>query len=113
MFKKAERLTRSQFDDFFRSGRRFQTEQLSLIYTPYSRRHIGVVVGKKVARKAHERNAIRRRVYGVLYRSLTDAKATGVYIILTKPSFASLTQTEQREAVQNILKRITLSRTSD
>lgn len=109
MFKKAERLSRSQFDTFFRSGKRVQTENLTGVYAPHPARHIAVVVGKKVAKRAHDRNAIRRRVYGVLYRMLSSAETTGVFIVLTKPNFTSLTKKQQREAVQNIFKRITLS----
>lgn len=109
MFKKKERLSRKQFDGFFTSGTRYHSPTLTLIHVQHDARHIGVVVGKKVAKKAHERNALRRRVYGVLYRLLNATQTMGVFIILTKPTFASLTKQEQREAVQNIVKRITLS----
>ena len=81
MFKKSERLSRAQFDTFFRSGKRIQTEKLTLIYSPYPTRHIAVVVGKKVAKKAHERNMIRRRLYGVMYRMLQTSDTRGVFII--------------------------------
>lgn len=109
MFKKSERLSRAQFDGFFKSGRRINSNDLALSYHAYPQRHVAVVVGKKVAKKAHERNELRRRVYGVLYRELQKEDQKGVFIVLTKPAFASLTKKLQREEVQKLLSRITLS----
>jgi ribonuclease P protein component len=109
MFAQSERLSRATFDTYFQSGKRIQSPFLTLVYTPHTERHASVVVGKKVAKKAHERNHIRRRVYGVLYRELVKNDVRGVFIVLTKPAFASLNKKEQREEVQKILSRITLS----
>jgi ribonuclease P protein component len=109
MFKKSERLSRVQFDSFFKSGRRINSNHLTLSYHVFPQRHIAVVVGKKVAKKAHERNALRRRVYGVSYRELQKGEQKGVFIVLTKPTFASLTKKQQQEEVQKLLSRITLS----
>lgn len=108
MFNKQQRLTRPEFDEFFKTGKRHHSDVLTLIHTIHPNTHIAVVVGKKVAKKSHDRNTLRRRVYGVVYRELKNNPQTGVFIFLTKPSFASLTKKQQREAVQNLLKRITL-----
>lgn len=108
MFNKQARLNRTQFDHFFKIGKRVHTPELTLIYAPHEQTHAAVVVGKKVARKAHDRNLLRRRVYGALYRTLQNTKETGVYILLTKPSFKALTKKEQIEKVQNLLNRISI-----
>lgn len=109
MFKKSERLTREQFEEFFKKGKRFQTETITCLYTPLPQTHVAIVVGKKVAKKAHDRNLIRRRAYGAAYRRIKKEKYKGVYIFLTKPSFASLTKKQQLESVQKVLSRITMS----
>tara|TARA_B100001179_G_C18364879_1_gene306518 strand:- start:200 stop:532 length:333 start_codon:yes stop_codon:yes gene_type:complete len=110
MFSKKERLTRAAFTEYFKTGKRLHSDVATLIYQPCPTTHVAVVVGKKVLKKAHERNAARRRIYGVLYRTLKKSNQTGVYIFLTKPTFTSLTKKQQQEAVQNLLKRITLSK---
>ena len=110
MFKKAERLSRSEFERYFKSGKRYTTPNLTLIHTPHPQLHVGVVVSKKVDKKAHERNQLRRRVYGKLYRALKPTK-TGVFIMLLKPPFKSLAKNEQTQEVQKILNRITMSTT--
>lgn len=109
MFKKSERLTRPQFETFFKTSKRFQTDTITCLYSPFAMTHASVVVGKKVAKKAHDRNSIRRRIYGVAYRQLKKEQRTGVYIFLTKPAFTSLTKKQQLESVQNVLSRITMS----
>jgi ribonuclease P protein component len=83
---------------------------LTLIYTPLPETHTAVVVGKKVARKAHDRNKIRRRLYGAMYRTLQTTKQTGVYILIAKPTIAALSKQEQIDRVQNILNRISITR---
>lgn len=110
MLRKAERLTRAEFTEFFKRGQRSNSPHLQLIYTPYKSLHGSVVVSKKVAKKAHDRNALRRRVYDQVRREL-HGKCTGVFILLLRPSFASLSKIEQRESVQKMLARITMSST--
>lgn len=109
MFKNSERLSRGGFDTYFKTGKRIQGPHLTLIYQAAKQRHVSVVVGKKVFKKAHDRNQLRRRVYGVLYRTLTQNNQTGVFIVLTKPSITSLTKKAQIDAVQKLLSRITLT----
>lgn len=109
MFKQAERLSRPQFTEFFRTGARQHGKYLSLIYTPYPTRHVAVVVGKKVSKKAHERNRLRRRVYGQLYRLLKKETKNGVYILVVKPPFLTLTKQDQLTEVQNLVNRVTMS----
>lgn len=113
MFNKQQRLTRAAFAAVFKSGTRYHSDSLTLIHEPQDTTHAAVVVGKKVAKKAHDRNSLRRRIYGVAYQILKKCNQGGVFIFLTKARFATLTKKQQREAVQNILKRITLSWETD
>ena len=85
MLKKRERLTHGQFDDFFKTGRRFHSPSLTLIYTPYEEFRGAVVVGKKVFKKATQRNRLRRQVYHQLYQQAAKQGRTGVHIMIVKP----------------------------
>lgn len=109
MLKKSHRLTKQQFETFFRTGKRLHFAHVTIVYTPYERFHGAVVVGKKVARRAVVRNRLRRRVYAQLYQQLGRLGYTGVYIVLTKPSFASLPRrtaiAELQQAIAAVQKK--------
>jgi len=106
MLQKAQRLTRLAFDTFFKTGKRFHSPTLTVVYTPHKAFHGSVVVGKKVAKLAVRRNTIRRRIYDQLRTVVHDTGATGVYIVLVKPTFNSLTRTAARAEVQSLLYKI-------
>lgn len=106
MLKKKERLTKSEFDRFFSSGRRFHTPLFTLIHAPHDRFHGAVVVGKKVFKKAHDRNRLRRRLYNALYRLSRDNDLRGVYMILTKPPAARAGYAELRGALGDVVGSI-------
>lgn len=90
MFKKTERLTKLEFNSVFKSGRRFNSAHLTVVYSPDTSLHASVVVGKKVARQAVRRNTLRRRIYARLRLILKANSVTGVYIVILKPSYNSL-----------------------
>ena len=90
MLAKAARLRSSEFREFIARGKRFTFPELSIVYTPHTTFHASVVVSKKVAKRAVLRNALRRRVYAVLYRLLKQTGRTGVYVIYLRPAAAQL-----------------------
>lgn len=106
MLAKSQRLSRSRFLEFFKTGRRAHTPHFTLVYTPAPTFHGAVVVGKKVYKKAHDRNRLRRRIYGALYRWQQETQASGVFIIVAKPPATSLTQRELAPAVRALLARV-------
>lgn len=89
MFKKSERLKVVEFATYFARGKRHYTPHLTIITAPAKIRKVAVVVGKKVSKKAVTRNQLRRRIYTQL-RQIVPETYTGVYIVLVKPSFATL-----------------------
>ena len=92
MLAKSARLSKKQFDEYFKTGKRFHFTHCTIIYTPLSSLHGSIVVGKKVSKKAVTRNTIRRRVYAQL-RSVCDTNATtGVFIIIIKPAYTQLSR---------------------
>lgn len=90
MLSKQNRLTKKQFDEYFKTGKRFHFTHCTIIYAPCPTLHGSVVVGKKVAKRAVDRNKFRRRVYDQMRRLLAQADVTGVFIVIPKPAFKSL-----------------------
>lgn len=103
MLKKGERVARADFLQFFKTGRRFHSAHLTLVYTPYPTFHGSVVVSKKVSKQAVTRNSIRRRIYARLH---TLRASGGVYIINVKPSFGTLTKNEARAEIETLIGRM-------
>lgn len=100
MLPKKKRLTTAEFSRFFRSGTRFHSPNLQLIYTPHDEFRGAVVVGKKVAKNAVDRNALRRRIYALLSQEYADDGLAGVFILIAKPSArTAATETLRAEVV--------------
>ena len=103
MLAKSARLSVAEFDQYFKTGKRFHFTHCTIIYSPLDTLHGSVVVGKKVSKKAVTRNTIRRRVYAQL-RTVCDAHTkTGVFIIIIKPAYTSLSR---KAALMDINKHI-------
>ncbi len=93
MFNAKERLSRAAFTEYFKSGRRFQTPALTLIYSPTPKLGVSTVVGKKVSKLAVGRNLVRRRLYAQMRRSFTEnAIVSGTYIVIAKPVTSTYTR---------------------
>lgn len=92
MFKKAERLTKTEFDNFFKIGKRFHSPHLTIVYAQHPSLHASVVVGKKVSKQAVRRNTLRRRIYASLRSVLKANDKQGVFIVIVKPTYNSLTR---------------------
>jgi ribonuclease P protein component len=65
---------------------------------------VGVVVGKKVAKNAVDRNKRRRAIYGILGEVLSPTQTLHI-AILTRPKARTMTQEEMREEIQALLVR--------
>lgn len=84
MMKKSRRLTTGLFNQYFKSGSRQHGTYIQLVYSPAPHLKVAVVVGKKVYKKAVDRNRLRRQLYAYAQTHLTDK--TGVFIVITKPA---------------------------
>jgi ribonuclease P protein component len=90
MLPKRHRLTTAAFNRFFKRGRRFHGTYLTLVYTPDDTFAGAVVVGKKVYRRAVDRNRLRRQLYPTLAAFKDTQAATGIFQCLVKPAAASV-----------------------
>jgi ribonuclease P protein component len=106
MLKKTERLTRKEFDQFFSTGKRLHSPYLQLIYAPHDTFHGSVVVGKKVAKKAIDRNTLRRRLYAQVYNELRLCTPKGVYILVAKAGLASLSRKAAALEALELLQKV-------
>lgn len=107
MLGKSERLSRTVFSTYFRSGTRFQSPHLTVIYTPAPAPKGAVVVPKKVARSAVARNQIRRRLSHTLTESGVFTTHPGVYIIIAKAGAPECPRRALRTELIQLLARIT------
>ena len=110
MLKKRERLTRAQFNEYFSSGRRIHSPSLTIIHVPHSQFSGAVVVGKKVHKKAVDRNRLRRRVYNQLYQQKLKHDLVGVYICIVKPAAKELSSDGLGQEMEGLLARIKKAR---
>ncbi|MEY3783914.1 MAG: Ribonuclease [Candidatus Parcubacteria bacterium] len=92
MFKKSERLSRSEFAVYFKTGKRHHFPDCTIITSPALTRKVAVVVGKKVSKRAVVRNTVRRRVYAALYKVLQTTSQTETVIIIVKPTYSTLSR---------------------
>ena len=102
MLAKRQRLSRLEFDTYFKAGKRFHSPIATLIVSPHTSFHGAVVVSKKVSKKAVDRNTLRRRAYAQLYQ-VAQKKRTGVYVLILKPAIRSLSRTKQHSAIAELI----------
>lgn len=109
MLPKKERLKRQEFSRFFSVGTRINSPSLQLIYSPYPSLHASVVVSKKVAKGAVQRNRLRRRIYDMVRRYRSEEEASGVYIFIVKPAALNKTFSDLQNEVKASMERAATS----
>lgn len=107
MLSKKERLTRALFDRSFSIGKRYHCPSVQLIVNHSDTFHGSVVVGKKVYKKAVDRNRLRRRLYAVLYQWNKERKSTGgTFILIAKPAIVKLHKAEYIADLRQLLAKL-------
>lgn len=104
------RISRSQFPAYFASGKRFHSEHFTVVFTKATDFRVSVVVSKKVAKSAVDRNRLRRRAYGVVERFAKEQSQSGVYIILYKPGALKATRLTLQSQLVALLAQIEKAR---
>lgn len=107
MLPKQNRLTVAAFNRFFKRGKRHHGQYMTLIYTPDEHFSGAVVVGKKVYKRAVDRNRLRRQLYPVLQLWHTQHAATGAFQCLLKPTANTQTADVLRTELQSLLAQAT------
>ncbi len=78
MLTKKARLSRDAFQTAFKRARRVLGVGFVLLVTPSPTFHASVVVSKKVAPRAVDRNRLRRTLYGVLAQLVRELREQGL-----------------------------------
>ncbi len=101
MLASTERLSRTAFSKVFQVGRRLHTAHLTGIVLPSLTFKAAVVVSKKVAKKAHERNKLRRRLYACIQEVQRTTGTIVWCVIIAKPALARATKRQMAEIIKN------------
>lgn len=112
MLPKSARLSRHEFSAVFtRPEKRAHFPEYSLHFLSSPTFKTSVIVGKKVAKRAVDRNQLRREVYGGLQTQLkSETNPTGNYIFILKPPFAKLSKAKRQEVIRGLLAQNQKSR---
>jgi ribonuclease P protein component len=99
MLKKTERLNSRLFTHYFSIGKRKHNTYTTIITSPFEKFLCSVVVGKKVAKKAYQRNSLKRLTYSIVEEVKKSRDVKGVYIIILKPAVLNLTKKGLRQSL--------------
>lgn len=114
MLKSSNRIKQKEFQVFFKSGKSIHAPLFTLVYGVQTQKTLilqpkcSVVVPKTVAKKAVDRNKIRRRVYGILRKNQKTLKNKGFYIFLTKKPIITASFVDITEACLGAISKITI-----
>ena len=116
MLKRIFRLTREKdFQTIYRRGRYNATALLSVNVLPnkFGATKIGVVANKKVAKKAHDRNSVKRQAREIARLLLPRLKSgQSIIITLKQPALAASYQDIERDILASF-KRLELFSEND
>ena len=104
------RINRADFPTLLKAGKRHHGVCVTAVYAPSTTAKVSVVVSKKVAKQAVDRNRLRRRVYGAVERFLKTSPFTGAVIFLVKHEAAKSSREALATDVTRLLAQITKSR---
>ena len=105
---KKNRLKKNKdFDRVFKKGKKFYGKNLSLILlkSDLKNTRVGLIVSKKVSKKACLRNKIKRRIYSLIRDKLPKIKNQFDIVIITKPEIKEKKFFEIAEIIDEIFKK--------
>lgn len=106
MLKKAHRLSRDEFTHLLSHGTRISGTGFSLLYTTRNKEtKYAVVVGKKTASRAVERNRLRRKVYTLCTIERFTSKKPHIAIFVTKHA-NEMTYAEIQKTLDALFERV-------
>jgi ribonuclease P protein component len=106
MFKKSERLTVAEFDQFFKTGQRHHSPLATIVTDSHNELKTSVVVGKKILKSAARRNTVRRRVYALLREVVEESGYQGVVIVMVKKPLITF---GRKQAAAELKEKIALA----
>ncbi|MDB4939728.1 MAG: rnpA [Candidatus Doudnabacteria bacterium] len=105
MLKKTNRINKTRdLQKVYRSGKTLHTPALVIKFVSGAKTRVGMVVSKKVSKKAVERNRIKRALREKMRNGLPSL-APGDYMLVAKPTAASYKGKELSDQLQASLVR--------
>ena len=111
MFARFFRLTKEKdFDKIFNEGKKKYTKIIGILYLPNNLKNnrYGIIVSKKIAKKATTRNKIKRIIRSSLKKQEIFLKNGNDIIILAKPQIIDAENDEIEENIDFCIKNIGL-----
>ncbi len=109
MIAQENRIARAEFMNYLR-GKRHAGVAFTVTVSPAPSLKVSVVVSKKVAKRAVDRNRLRRRAYGVIERWVQLSQFVGVVIVQYKPGALRLSRLTLQTELESLLAQISDSR---
>ncbi len=103
MFPRKARITTLLFKQVQTSRNTVSGQHVTLRVLPYESTRCAIVVSKKVAPKAVDRNKIKRQIAHIL-KTLALPKA--LIVVMVKPSYVRAQQKEIKEMFESIVPKI-------
>jgi len=111
MLKKPQRITSNKdFQNTYRRGRHYSSAFFGLNYLSniYGKTRIGIVVNKKIARKAHDRNLLKRQLREIVRAEYNNLKPGADIIITTRGNILKLDYKKLTDELKSILTKSNL-----
>jgi len=111
MLPKEYRLNRSDFDLIFKKGRRIRGRNFSLIVLPSENKNepskIGIIVTKKVAKLAVDRNKLKRQIRNTINQYILKTLSPSQKIIVTSsPPQKPIKYKQIKEELIDLFKKL-------
>lgn len=108
MLPKENRLKkRNDFKKIHQQGKSILKGKLILRFLPAEGRNlIGIIVSKKVSKKAVVRNKIKRRIREIIRKNLEEIVSGYDFLILTKDKIKEIDYQEIKEQLFKVLERV-------
>jgi ribonuclease P protein component len=106
MVSSSSRIPRAAFAAYFSRGKRHHGQYMTVVINPSDHLQVSVVVSKKVAKKAVDRNRLRRRAYGVVERYARITPLPIACIIQYKPGALAVSRQVLALELSSLLAQI-------
>ncbi|MFO0718600.1 MAG: ribonuclease P protein component [Candidatus Paceibacterota bacterium] len=108
MLPKNKRISKDSFKSILLKGTLYHSENCTLRILPSEKEGFAVLISKKVAKSAVDRNRMRRRVYSVVRDLLPNIKTTSKNLISLKTGAKKLSFDLQKEEITKLFKKARL-----
>ncbi len=105
MLPKHKRISKDSFKPILLQGSLYHSTYFTLRALPSNTDSYAVLVSKKVAQNAVDRNRIRRRVYSLIREHLSDIKKPAKAVFSAKKGALTLSFEKQKEEIVGLMKK--------